>query len=411
MELERFTKNKKRKTFVIGAIIGICATIGGIFLYKSYAYYESEKEYNVIEGIVPDFSYDVKFAIEVDNVKQDNIPTTPKGTGKDKYYKVTATCDEGIKAEWDYNAWNLRVENINKGTKCKLAFNSELTEEDYQEYIEAGVAYRRNTYRGKDITNKLKDGSLFSEISSGKFDDIFVGDYITSSSGQKDVSSKTVVWLIADLDNYFYTGNPVLNKHHATIIPAIPLMNATMNSTNTTIGGYAGSAMVGYEVGSDEIATTTKNGGTLDTVLTTYIEPDFGNNNPSKDNMDHIIPYNNLLTNKVDKTRINREGITNGASSNWAWYSSRKLDLMSEINVYGSTVQSSSLYDTGIDNRQYAIFKLKHKFMDSYGTYVFQNWLKDVVSSSQFAGVGGDGSSRNFSATFSTGVRPRFLIG
>ncbi len=356
----------------------------------------------------------MKFAITVDDETKESIPTEPKDANKSNYYKVTATCDNGIKAEWDYNAWNLKVEDIQKGTKCKLAFNSTLTEADYKNYIDAGVAYRRNTYRGKDITSKLKDGSLFTEIESGHFDDIFVGDYITSSSGQKDLSNKTVVWLIADLDNYLYTGDGgiVLNKHHATIIPAIPLMKASMNSTNTTVGGYAGSEMVGYEVDENGKATQEKKeeGGTLDTVLSKYIEPDFGASNPSGDKQNHIIEYRNIITVQVDKTRTNRFGLTDGTSSNFEWYN-RKLDFMSEMNVYGGIIWSSSGRDIGIDNMQYAIFQLKPGFRDSYGTYRFHYWLKDVAKMNNFAYSDAYGVSGVYGANGLIGVRPRFLIG
>ncbi len=370
--------------------MGISITIGGIFLYKSYAYYENEKEYNVIKGIIPDFSYDVKFAIEVDGTKKNNIPTTPKGTNQTKYYKVTATCDDGIKAEWDYNAWNLKVENITKGTKCKLAFNSTLTEADYQKYIEAGVSYRRNTYRGKDITSKLTDGTLYSEIKSGHFDDIFVGDYIISTNLTEKYTGKSnkVIWLIADLDNYMNIGgNPILTQHHVTIIPAIPLMKASMNSTDTAANGYAGSEMV------------TK---TLPSVLSTYITPVFG---------DHVIQYNAYLTNKVENARVNRFGMTNSGASSDAGLYDRKLDLMSEINVYGTIVWSSSGFDIGKDNKQYAIFKLKPEFEYSYGAIQFTYSLKDVVNSTGFASASEDGSSSVSAASLSRGVRPRFLIG
>ena len=46
-------------------------------------------------------------------------------------------------------------------------------------------------------------------------------------------------------------------------------------------------------------------------------------------------------------------------------------DLMSEVNIYGTTVWSTSGHDTGIDNRQYAIFQLKPEFINSYGTERF----------------------------------------
>ena len=45
------------------------------------------------------------------------------------YYKVNVTCDNEVEAEWDYNAWNLKITKLDSdqavnGTKCKLSFNN-----------------------------------------------------------------------------------------------------------------------------------------------------------------------------------------------------------------------------------------------------------------------------------------------
>ena len=354
---------------------------GGGIIYRSYATYQENKSYNVIKGTIPDFGYDVKFAVLVDNNKEDNIPSEPKNE-QGEYYQVDVDCGEGkTTGEWDYNAWNVKLENVQEGSRCKLKFTSNLTEADYNEYIKNGVALRRNTYRGKDITEYYTTGKLYDMISSGKFDDIYVGDYITTNeNGQK------VTWLIADLDNYLYSGDTQLAQHHATIIPATYLTTAKMNETNDTTGGYNGSQMV----------TTT-----LPKVLETYIRPAFSG---------HIIKYRNLLSDQINAEATNKYPGTKGASNHWAWYD-RELDLMSEMNVYGGTMWSSSGYDTGIDNRQYAIFQIKPEFINSYGDTRFYYWLKDVSRSSSFAYVANGGTSGTTDASYLSGVRPRFLIG
>ncbi len=158
-----------------------------------------------------------------------------------------------------------------------------------------------------------------------------------------------------------------------------------MNESDTTEGGYANSDMV-------EI--------TLPNVLNTYIQPVFG---------EHIIEYRNLLSKSVNTEALNKYINVSGASNAWDWYS-RKLDLMSEVNVYGTTVTSSSMYDTGIDNRQYAIFQLKPEFINGYGTTRFHYWLKDVSFSAAFASAMDTGDSHVTNASKSLGVRPRFLI-
>ena len=126
----------------------------------------------------------------------------------------------------------------------------------------------------------------------------------------------------------------------------------------------------------------------------------------------HIIEYRTILSNSINANAINQSGgAWTGASNNWTW-SSRKCDLMSEVNVYGTTIISTSFYDIGLDNRQYAIFQLKPEYINSYGNVRFYYWLKNVFNTTTFAFVetssivdGYNGSSYGF------GVRPRFLIG
>ncbi len=307
------------------------------------------------------------------------MPTTTQGSNGN-YYEAKVDCgDKDTVGTWDYNAWELKLDHIETSSRCKVEFTSTLSKEDYEEYIKNGVALRRNTYRGKDITELWKNNKLYEQIKNGTFADIYVGDYIKDNSNR--------IWLIADLDNYLNSGDTQLIQHHATIIPATPLEYKKMNESATTEGGYYGSKMVTE---------------TLETMYTTYIEPAFKG---------HIIKYRNLLSDDINKDLPNKYNNIKGASNTWEWYD-RKLDLMSEMNVYGTTVWSSSGYDTGIDNRQYAIFQLKPEFINSYGTTRFGYWLKDVSCLTSFASVYHYGnSSHDGGASDSRGVRPRFLIG
>ena len=375
MKLEKFTKgSKKRSQAVIFFALVVCILTAGFILYRTFAFYEEKREFNVLQGKIGDFDYDVKLAIIVDGEKADKVPE--RGL-----YNVTSTCNEGEASNWDYNAWALSIENIQTNTKCKVTFTSGLSDTEYNKYIEAGKALRRNTYRGKDITSYYNDGSLYTMISDGTFKDIYVGDFFSANG---------VTWLVADIDNYLYSGDQSLNKHHATIIPAKPLMNLGMNATDTTEGGYNGSRMA-----TETLPGLVAADGTIGKA--------FGA---------HLIEYRNLLSNRVNATAINQSGGRwTGASDEWSWYT-RKCDLMSEQNVYGTNVWSSSGYDTGIDNRQYAIFQLKPEFINSYDNVRFHYWLKAVSGATQFARIGGWGDSDDsWSATGAYGVRPRFLIG
>ena len=381
MKLVRFSKNKNQKKIVVGSILGILFLIGSIVFIRSYALYEENKEFNVLKGQIPDFGYDIKMlSVVVDGEKSKSIPS--RGL-----YKTEVECSNGTRGEWDYNAWNLVLEDVESNSKCNITFTSNLTQEEYNKYIEAAKTLRRTTYRGKDITSYHNDGSLYEMISSGRFDDIYVGDYINANN---------ITWLVADMDNYLYSGykegatnSGSLTQHHVTIIPASHLITSAMNTTNTTEGGYVNSAM---------------KKSTLPSVLNTYVKPAFGN---------HILTYNTLLSNSVNATAPSKAGAGwQGSSNGWGWYESQ-IDLMSEKNVYGADAFSSSGYDTGIDNRQYAIFQLKPELINTNGKGArFNYWLKNVSGSTDFAHVGGDAISGSRLASYSSiGVRPRFLLG
>ena len=205
------------------------------------------------------------------------------------------------------------------------------------------AGFHNSVFRGKDITSYYTDGSLYTKISNGLFEDIYVGDYIVANG---------ITWRIAGFDIYYGKGDTPLTKHHAVIVPDTNLTAARMNETNVTTGGYVGS----------EMYTTT-----LSTVLSTYITPVFGT---------HVLEYLNLLTTAVDTTRYNRYGTASGASSGWTWQT-RKLDLMNEIQVTGNASVSSSLYDTGSDNIQFPLFRLKPEFVNKQRSWY---WLRSVAS-------------------------------
>ncbi len=221
---------------------------------------------------------------------------------------------------------------------------------------------------------------MYEQISSGKFDDIYVGDYFKGSSSE-------TIWLIADLDNYWNQGDKPLLEHHATIISSDSLESAPMNLTDTTETGYVKSLMV------EE---------TLSAILTNVLIPDFET---------HIIEYQNLLTRKIESTRLNQWYLETGASSDFEW-ASRKLDLMSEVNVFGTTMaSSSSIYDVGIDSRQYAIFQLRPELVaQSLEGKRYDYWLKAIATSKRFVYVAETGMSFFGNASAEVGVRPRFLI-
>ncbi len=216
MKLERFIKNKKQKRIIIGSIIGLILLIGGITLYKTFALYEENKQFNVLRGQVPAYNYDIRIAVTVDGENVDTIPE--KGL-----YDTKVTCTSGA-GSWDYVTWDLTLAGFNSGDKCTIAFTSNPSL-NAETLIANSKALRRNTYRGKDITEYFESGKAYEWISAGTFDDIYVGDTMTLNGIQ---------WIVADIDNYLYSGDTGVTKHHITVIPYTTLGSTGMNSMDTT---------------------------------------------------------------------------------------------------------------------------------------------------------------------------------
>ena len=247
--------------------------------------------------------------------------------------------------------------------------------EDYVE-IQGNAGFHNSIYRGKDITSYLTDGSLFTRISSGTFDDLFIGDYFYMNN--LAVDGYTVVtkkFVLCGFDTYLQTGDSALTRHHAVVMPSGRLFTAAMNATNTTEGGY------------------------YNTVMHQTIMPKIAAGIKAVIGDSHLITYRDLLTKTTN----------NGASSDWAWYDTT-CRVCSEVDVYGSAVWGNG-YDVGLGNRQLPIFRLYTRFYQ--GEDRWWMWLSTVTSATHFAACNYLGDSAGWAGASASGggVRPRFLIG
>lgn len=292
---------------------------------------------------------------------------------KEHYYDMIITVDNANNVTITVDPSTVYVNEQELNEKAE-----ELTE-DYtgkinslKQIVVASNAGAHNAiYRGKDITSKFYDGTLSQQIAAGTFDDIFIGDYIIGqTSGRK--------YLVADINYRLHCGDTECTKPHILLIPEKIMGTAQMNDSHVTTGGYVGSKM-----------------HTTNLVqFKTVIQNDFGSG--------HILNHRVVLTNAV----------TDGKSSGWAWYDST-IELMNESMVYGHNAWGSHHgYETGADKSQLSLFKHRPDLIvalnDAGSRYWY--WLRDVVSSSAFAYVGGYGDAGTDGAGSSGGVRPAFLI-
>lgn len=283
-------------------------------------------------------------------------------------------------------------------------------------------------FGGRDLTNVYTIDEMYEMIHSGDFDGLYVGDYFTVSittdiythfTGEAFESGVTYyemsgtinerVWtetedetpqndktyatkltktenvdlMFAAFDYYYNMGDTALTNHHAVLIPkTFFATNAKMNPTNTTTGGYYNSDM--HQITLPCYAKSLK------TAL--------GN---------HLLAHKTWLTTTVSTSTPSMAGAgITGASSASAWETT-ELQLMNELQIYGTMVWSSSAYEVGVDNEKLPVFNFINPVQ--YGRY--NVWLRSVVSSTAFAICYDSGVAYNPGASYVAYVRPLILFG
>lgn len=231
-------------------------------------------------------------------------------------------------------------------------------------------------YRGKSLGSTVTTAQ-YAAIKAGTFDDLYIGDYWTIGG---------VNYRIAAFDYYLNSGDTNYTTHHVVIVPDTCLYNAQMHNTssggwesgaaNTTAGGYVGSDM--YKSNLEQAKTTIKSAFS-----------------------GHVLKHRIYLTNAV----------ANGRASGGAWCDS-EVDLMCEQMVYGSGI-FSPVSDGSNVPANYRVEKSQLPLFQHEPSRICNRaawWLRDVITASNFASVGGYGNADYGDASHSLGVRPAFCI-
>ena len=265
----------------------------------------------------------------------------------------------------------------------------------------------------KDITAYITDGTFWKRLAGtdgyALFEDIYVGDYFKMSraisayerTGQYQTTGSQYV-TIAGLDTMMNNGDQGngVDYHHAVMVAGQGFGGtqhfgrSRMNATNTTEGGYKASEMNTLVLG--EVTST---GSTAaDATINQQLYAEFGS---------HLKTTRELVSNAVNATGYNRFGSATGCASNWEWINAQAI-LMSEVEVYGATVWSSSGYDTGNANVQLPLFAFSKQAQNNRSAYW---WLKDIASAVTFCYASNSGNaSDDIAGNASRCVRPRFII-
>lgn len=229
-----------------------------------------------------------------------------------------------------------------------------------------------SVYRGKYLGTSYTS-AMSKAIQDGTFDDLYVGDYLTING---------TVYRIAGFNLGKQIGDSKSMGNCMCIVPDSALYNAQMHNTdsgqyeegsvaNITTGAYANSDMR-----TTNLAQATQK-----------IVNDFGST--------HVMSYRDILPNVT----------ANGQASGRAWYDC-KVELMSEVMVYGTKAWANSGYEIGCINSQFPLFALAPEYIHRRFAY----WLRGVMSETTFAGIISGGGADYYYASRSIGVRPFFFV-
>ena len=210
-----------------------------------------------------------------------------------------------------------------------------------------------------------------------------VADQNLEKYGLKPGDQKTInghTYVIAGLNPMKGTSTPYrVTVNHVGLI-VIPHVTQKWNESGNTSEGADGRG-AGYL--NSDLHYYLKN------TLLPLVNTDLGAAN--------LIGHSKLLTNAVNTTGYNRLGSATGCSSGWTWEANCKICALSEVQVYGGTVWSSSGYDTGEACRQLDVFRHYNHTEIFGGEYP---WLRDVVSASGAAYAGYSGNAGNDTASY-----------
>lgn len=296
----------------------------------------------------------------------------------------TMTMDQ-ILAQWDaqFNTWFESAKGTLSGDvagnlMAKIeAVEDKLDQDTLLHITTATNAGAHNAiYRGKYL-GASATATQYAVIAEGTFDDLYIGDYWTIGG---------VNYRIAAFDYYLNCGDTACTAHHVTIVPDTCLYTAQMHNTNSGDyeGGSANTTVGGY-VGSDMYKSNLERAKTI-------IKSAFNG---------HVLNHRVFLTNAV----------ANGRASNVAWCDS-EVDLMCEQMVYGSGIFSPVSDGSNVPTN-FRVEKSQLPLFQHEQSRIFNHeiwWLRDVISSSNFALIGTGGNGDQYGASDSRGVRPAFCI-
>lgn len=309
---------------------------------------------------------------------------------EDSYKMITQSIEPTITTSKSYNKDELFIFNnqllratqniaintqINTGTSGNteiIDLNTIISKEKSPLVNNAGS--HNSIYRGISLGSAIT-AEQWNSISSGTFEDMFIGDYWEING---------IEWDIAGFDYWLNTigssssNNNIFPPHHIVIVPSSNLGQGQLNSTATTEGAYINSDF--YTGNNDNL-----NKNSVSTTISNAFEG-------------HIVNKIEYLPNQT----------VDGCETNTSSYNST-FELMTEVMVFGcNTLHNfdNKLFIRSINTSQLPLFKLNPSKISIRSIY----WLRDVNTSTKFVALSSRGYAFGKEANASYGWRPVFGI-
>ncbi len=125
MRLKKYHEKKTKNMYILLFASLSILLVAGVLFYKSYAYYEEAKDFDVINGTVEDPG-DIYFAYYIDGEISREMPAQNTGYTLDE---TKSNCNNNVTVTWDNASWEAKVNHknysatTNTRTKCTLYFN------------------------------------------------------------------------------------------------------------------------------------------------------------------------------------------------------------------------------------------------------------------------------------------------
>ena len=268
MKLEKFKEKNNKKIGILIFTLCCVLLIAGVYLYSSFAIYEQNQNFNVINGTVEDPG-DLYFAFYVDDVINKTMPAKGSGYTLDIEKSI---CTNGATPTLNEETWSIKVNNLTTThTKCTLYFrkqtfsdaiiacsessnaaqcflnNSSLNEEQlaYDEttdnnlrYIGANpnnyVSFNNELWRIIGVFNNIKN---VQDISESRIKLIKAEPYSTTSWGEEfDDADWSTSYLQQELNESYL---PTIVNTYQQMIANVTWKSASLDiKSQTSLGFY-----------------------------------------------------------------------------------------------------------------------------------------------------------------------------